>query len=65
MLPAGCVLWANPFTLRHSTVHTAGQLQVSVRDLVEPASLGTFTQELTLPVPCHGVRVLRLEPLRY
>ena len=36
-----------------------------MRDLVEPASLGTFTRTLTLPVPCHGVRVLRMEPLRW
>ena len=39
-------------------------LQVSVRDLVSQEALGAFGGELTLPVPCHGVRVLRLTPLR-
>ena len=39
-------------------------MQVTVRDLVAKASLGLASDRLDLTVPCHGVRVLRLQPLR-
>jgi hypothetical protein len=37
--------------------------QYAVRDLWQRASLGTATGSLTLDVPAHGVRFLRLAPL--